>query len=144
MPFATAEDVAKRLGRTAAYEGAALDQVNTLLDLADDAILDAVDKTSAWVDDEDTMVPPALRAIAIEVVFRALLNPTGARSHSRTLGAFQESTSFRDSTGGVELTDSEERRARRAVYGTTSASAPVHAIVDDIGLPSDETGAVTT
>src|SRR4051794_7167844 len=110
MAFATADNVRRRLGRGSLTSDQTT-QAEMLLDAAATAILDAVDKTGAWADAQDTL-PAAFKDISIELVARVMLNPAGARSTSRQLGAFQESTSFRDGMGSLELTDSEEARAR--------------------------------
>lgn len=130
MSFATAGDVAVRLGRGPLTSGQTA-QATALLEQAAGAIADAVGKDAAWAAALNP-VPPVVRGVCIEAVVRVMLNPGGVRSQSAQLGAFQHAESFRDGMGALELTDSEERRVRRAVFGAGSGSVRVGGLIDDV------------
>lgn len=127
--FATREDVQIRLGR--ALTDAEGDKVDLLLILATGAIAEACDKDLEWATGLAT-VPTMLRILCIEVTFRALSNPDGLRSGSESLGAYSKSGTYADGAGAIELTEREERLARRAVYGTNSASSSPRSVVDRV------------
>lgn len=131
MAFATTEHIAARIGRDLTSEEQAT-QVPLLLELATNAILDAVDKTQEWAEALDE-VPPALSGLCIELVARVLLNPAGGRSISEQIGQHSRAVTFGPAaSAALTLTDAEERRARRAVYGSNSGSAPTRGIVTDL------------
>lgn len=133
MAFATAEDIAARLGRslTTSEEPA----VDLLLDAATALIALDVGKTEAWAA-ALTPVPTVLRVLCIELTTRALANPQGIANLSETLGAYSSSVRFRDYDGaGLCLTTTEGRLARRVVYGQDTASPTVGSILRDHSCP---------
>lgn len=131
--FATADDITGRLGRS--LTDAETTQVATLLELATLLIAEAAGKDQDWAD-ALTEIPGPLRLICIEAVFRVLQNPAGAASITETLGAYSY-TERHDSQAatavGLALTEPEERRVARAVWGTNSASALAQTAADDLG-----------
>jgi hypothetical protein len=128
MAFATADDVATRLGRALtsaeeAFAEAVIAQVTGL-------IADAVDRDIDWADALDP-VPQTLSSLCIEKVVRIGANPSALQRRSEQLGSYQHSEDY--STGsayGVCLTDAEEVRARRAVYGATTATTEPESMID--------------
>lgn len=128
--FATAAEVAARLGRELTEAETA--HVEMLLSLAASAIAAACDKDDAWAASLAEDVPNALRITSIEMVVRVLQNPGGVRSRSKTLGQFSTAESFADKSAELALTDAEERRVRRAVFGTGSGSAKAQTLIDEL------------
>lgn len=126
--FATRADVQTRLGR--ALTSGEEDQVDLLLVLSTGAIAEACDKDLDWVADLDT-VPQMLRILCMELTVRVLLNPQGLKSGSESLGAYSRSGTYAG-TGMLELTESEGRLARRAVYGSNSASSRPLSTTDEV------------
>lgn len=130
MLFATPDDVATRLGRelTAAEETFAAGVIADVTGL----IADAVDKDGEWAEALDP-VPQTLKSLCVEKVVRVAANPSALQRRSEQLGAYQVSEDY--STGsayGVCLTDAEELRARRAVYGASTASSSPRSLIDRI------------
>lgn len=121
--FASRSDVQTRLGRD--LTDAEADQTDLLLELATGAIAEACNTTSAL-----SPVPTMVRVLCIEVVTRVLLNPDGVKSGSESLGAYSHSATYANG-GGIELTDREERLARRAVHGRTTGSVPINSIFQE-------------
>jgi hypothetical protein len=132
MAFATADDLAARLGRT--FTAQEITQAEMLLDLASSAIAGACDKPDDWVA-ELAPIPPAVRVVCIEVCVRVMVNPDGVRSRQEMLGAYQHSESFHayfdPAAAGLRLTDDEVLRVRRAVFGTNTATTRLRSVVDD-------------
>lgn len=125
MAFATTDDVGARLGRTlTAGEETTVDY---LLDAASQVAADAVGQT---VDALEALTPdpPALRFITVELVCRALANPSGLDSLNETVGSYTYGARFRDS--GLSLTPAERLALRRAVNGVGIVSAPLGSILD--------------
>ncbi|MFI6444718.1 hypothetical protein [Kitasatospora sp. NPDC050543] len=87
------------------------DEYGLVHDLTEDAIRGEVGSRLAD--------PPqaGIKSLALAAAGRALTNPAGLRS--ATAGAMAET--YRDGPTGVELTDSELRRLRRAVGASTGA-----------------------
>ena len=110
-------------------------QAELLLELATLAIAGACDKDDAWAS-ALTPVPAIVRVTCIEAAVRVLVNPTGARSVSQQLGSYQRSESFHanfdPAAAGIQLTDAEELRVRRAVFGTSSGSSQARSVASDI------------
>lgn len=142
MTFATSSDVETRLGRslTTAEKATAEAVITTVTGL----IVDVVDRDSDWAEALDP-VPEALKAICVEKARQEIANPTGVRSESETLGAYQHSQTYRDSSEtAVFLTPFEERQVQRAVYGKNAASSSPRALPDRVieraeGRQVDET-----
>lgn len=130
MAFATAEDVATRLARDLTAEQGA--QAEFLLDIATAVIAGACGKDDAWAA-ALTPVPDLVMGMCVELVVRVMSNPTQARSMSEQLGQYQHSESFRDAAqgGGMLLAPWEELAVRNAVFGRTTASVRVKAVVND-------------
>jgi hypothetical protein len=126
--FATVDDVIARLGLAEMTVDQAA-QTTILLELATGLILDAVEKGDSWLDTLD-VIPPRLRVVCIEATVRGFVNPTGARSHSETLGAYSVSDSWADAAAGMQLSAAEERACRYAVYGTLTGSVNVGSVID--------------
>jgi hypothetical protein len=134
MAFATAADVAIRLGRAlTTAEEAMVDQV---IEEVTGLIVEAVGRDAAWAEDLDP-VPATLRSLCIEKAIAVGSNPNQAASTSEQLGAYQHSKTFRkiDASSDLFLTAGEERRVRRAVYGETTSSPRTPSIADDIFPP---------
>lgn len=133
MAFATVEDLATRLGRELTTTEAG--QGELLIELASLAIAGACDKTEAWIATVNP-VPALVRVTCLEAAVRVMVNPTGARSSSEQLGSYQRSESFHayfdPAAAGISLTEAEVLRVRRAVFGTSSGSATVESLADDI------------
>ena len=131
VTFCTPADIATRLGRdlTEAEQGT----VEMLCELVTGEIAAAVDKDADWPGSLEA-IPASLRTIAIEVVSRLMLNPTGLSSTSETLGAYSYTQRFGGDTmsqaggGGVALTAAAKRRVRRAVFGASVDSIEVASI----------------
>jgi hypothetical protein len=128
--FASLADMRARLGLSE-LDAVAAARCGLLLDLATAGIVAAVDKDDEWAA-EQAPVPNALRALCIEIVARVMANPSGARSASEQLGAYQHTESYADTGHSLELTDREVLRARQAVWGKTSDSAQATSVLDDI------------
>ena len=126
MPFATTTDVGDRLGRT--LTAGEETTVGLLLELAQGVIADAAGEDDAWAD-ELSPVPVVLKALAIELVCRALANPNSLESLQESLGQANYSARFREA--GLFLTPYEESLVRRAAGTTTSGSALVRSLVGD-------------
>jgi hypothetical protein len=130
MAFATAADVEKklkpRLGRAFTADETAAAAL--LLDGASAVIEVAIDKTEA---DLGADKPTVLRFIAIEVVARAMANPSGLASEQEGLGAYSHAERYLTEGGGLWLTELEERMARSAVHGQLSGTALTESILSD-------------
>jgi hypothetical protein len=115
VSFATAEDVATRLGRSLSATEAGTAEM--LLAGATGLIAQAADQTDAWADALEP-VPQMLAMLTIEIVARAMLNPQGASTVSEQLGAYQSTMSWTTGDGdsfGLYLSRVEERLVRRTL-----------------------------
>lgn len=128
--FATAQDVATRMGRelTAAEEAQAEFVIATVQGL----LVETVSKDAVWADALDP-VPLALRAICVEKARAVLANPTNIASQTESLGAWSHSETFPRSQDdiGIFLTDAEARIARFAVHGTNRASVMLGSVFQE-------------
>jgi hypothetical protein len=97
------------------------DQIETLLDDAEDTILREFPDLPERVGDGPGMVPlRRVRKVAARVVIRHLRNPSGARSAQEGAGPFQRATTYGgDEPGGMYLTDQD----RRELGGTKTGRA---------------------
>ena len=131
MPFATAEDVATRLGRVLTATETATAEM--LIEAATAVIAEAASKDDAWAT-ALTPVPNMLKFLAVEVVVRAMANPEALSRFQEQLGAYSSTKAFATATagGGLMLTDVEVNLVRRTVYGTLSGSVRVESLADDI------------
>lgn len=129
MAFATADDIASRLGRALGVSETA--PVDLLLELATGAIAAAADRDDDWAA-ALSPVPTMLKAICIELVVRALANPQNLDSMQEGLGAHQYSVRFRQA--GILPTEMEERIIRRTVYGTNAASTRANDLANHVGF----------
>lgn len=119
--FATADDVAARLGRT--LNAGETTSVEYLLGAAASVIADAAGKDDGWAITLDP-VPTPLKGLSVELVCRALSNPNSLAALREQIGTYQYSAQFRgdQAGGGLALTDTETLLVRRAVHGRTSGS----------------------
>lgn len=130
MAWPTNTEIASRLGR--ALTAAETDQVNLLLEQAIAEIATACGKDDDWADALDP-VPAALAGIVVEVVARTVASPIGLRSRQETLGQHSYSESFTDQLAqGLQLTDAEELKVRRIVFGSNSGGARAESMADDL------------
>lgn len=130
MPWPTKTDIASRIGR--ALTSAEDDQAELLLDQAVSLVAGACDKDDDWADALDP-IPTGLASIVIEATARAMAAPIGLRSRQETLGQHSYSESFPDQLAqGLQLTEAEELRARRIVFGSNSGGARAESIADDL------------
>lgn len=131
MSFATTDQLRIRL-RLTTLTTAQTEQAEQLLEQATGAIAAACDKTDTWSDALDP-VPSALAGMCLDVAARGFNATPGLRSEQETLGAYSHSVSFPDHAAtGVQLTEEEELRARRIVYGSNTASATGESIADTL------------
>lgn len=129
MAFATTTDVATRLGRD--LTAAETDAAELVIEVVTGLIAEAVNRDSDWATALDP-VPATLRLLCIEKAVSAIVNPHNVASLSEQLGQFQHSETYpRASDVGLYLSDDEERRARFAVHGITSASVRIQSVADD-------------
>lgn len=140
ITLCTPADVGTLLART--FTDAEALSVAMLCELATAAITDAVDQTPEWVAALDP-VPFGLRVMALELVRRAMPltsgNPTGLTSKSETIGEYSYTDRYENGGasangggGGMSLTDAEERRVRRIVWGRNSATTMPRTTVDQV------------
>ena len=130
MAWPTNTDIATRLARTLTTTEEA--QADLLLEQAVAAVADACGKDDDWADELDP-IPAALAGIVVEAVARAMSAPVGLRSRQETLGQHSYSESFNDDLAqGLQLTDAEELKVRRIVFGSNSGGARAESIADDL------------
>lgn len=125
MAFATAEELAARLGVT--LTDAQEDQAEAALDAATAVIAAELDA----VEDDIDPVSDLLKHVTITLALRAYSNPQGLENESERLGAYQHSAGYR-SGGNLELTGTERLLVRRAYFGTTSGSSKPESTVDEV------------
>lgn len=140
--FATLDQLALRLGKSSSADLTAAQQAqgDSLLELVTALITAAVDQSMEWAA-ALTPVPAVLRGVCLEAVARVMQNPSGARSESEQLGAYQHSQSFTDNAHGLVLTDAEVMLCRRAVHGRLSGSSRPLTTLDDL-IELSETGEI--
>jgi hypothetical protein len=128
MAFATAADVATRLGRNLTTEESAM--AEQVIESVTAQIVDAVDRDLDWAAALDP-VPGLLKSLCVEKVIVVGSNPQGLASESRTLGQASSSKTFqRSNDAGIFLTDQEQRLVRMAVYGSLSGSSTPRTVPD--------------
>lgn len=134
MPFATAEDIAARLGRDLTPEEIVTAQM--LCEGATSLIALEVSKTDAWADAliAAGTVPRVLRMLCIEIVNRVASNPEGLSSLQEQLGSYQYTRNFRAvaDAGGLLLSAAESMLANRVVWGSASGSFTPLTVVDEL------------
>lgn len=136
MALATTDDIATRLGRDLTDTEDA--QAELLITQATGLIALAAGKDDDWATTLSP-VPDALTSICIEAVARTMAVPIGVRSQQETLGSYNHSESYPDQlAAGIALTDAEELRVRRIVFGSTSASTYPDAIIHNVYDLDDE------
>lgn len=153
MPFATLNDLAVVMGRTdeGTFTDAEAAQGTLLLDLATGRIADGVGKDADWAE-ALTSVPATLRSVTLEAVRRvmgpSINNPTGVSSESETIGAYSHTVRYGENgssvtaeAAGLEITDDEMRKCRRAVWGRLSATT-MPATTLDLVVELAETGEI--
>jgi hypothetical protein len=122
--FATADDVAARLGRElTAGETATVDY---LLTMASAIIAEAAGKDDGWVVTLNP-VPQLLRGLSVELTVRALANPNQLAQLREQLGSYSYAATFA-SDAGMALKPVEVMLVRRTVHGATSGSAPMRSV----------------
>ena len=136
MAFATTDDVSARLGRN--LEASEIDAVTFLLDAATASVTLEAGRTDAWAA-ALTPVPAMLRFVTVDVVCRALANPSGLASLQEQLGSASYSARFRDAGGGLELTPSERRIVRLAAGRAATGSVAVESILTPLYSLDEET-----
>lgn len=130
MAFATAEDVATRLGRDLSAAEEALAEY--VIDSVTGEIVDAVDQDADWAT-ALTPVPSVFKTLCVEKVVVVGTNPNGLASESKTLGQASQSRTYqRSNDDGIFLTDSEKRKVREAYYGTLSGTSRTRSALDDV------------
>lgn len=137
MAWPTNADIALRLARdlSAAEEA----QADLLLEQAIAAVADACGLDDDWAA-ALTPIPAALAGLVIELVARTMAVPIGVRSTQEQLGQYSHTESYPDAfAGGLQLTDVEERRARRIVFGSNTATTRAESILNDV-YDLDDTG----
>lgn len=127
--FATLDDLAMRLGylTSADFTAKQVAQGTMLLELASGLIRDEAGRSAEWVPIPSSVT---LRAVVLEMVARVMTNPTGARSESETLAAYQHSVSYSDGASGLYLTDREMQLVRAAAGGSGRATTMPGTTVD--------------
>lgn len=132
--FATIDELAIRLGKTGAGDltAAQAAQGAMLLELVTGMIVSVVGHDDTWATALDP-VPVILRAVCLEAAARVMTNPSGARSQSETLGAYQHAESFTDNGHGLLLTDVEIALCRGAL-GSASGSVQIPSMYDPANL----------
>lgn len=118
--FATPEDVSTRLGR--ALSSAEAETVPFLLNMAAVVISDAVGKDDGWAVSLSP-VPQMLRLMSVELVCRALPNPSQYSQIRQQVGSYSIAVS--QASSGMTLSDAESLMLRRAVFGRTTDSVHV-------------------
>lgn len=135
--FATISDVQRRWMQE--LSSAQQDGVLWMLASATDLVLEAVDRDQAWAATVQ-VVPPVLRSICVEAVIRVLNNPQSVTQFNEQLGVYARGGQFMVqgplATTGLMLTELEERRARRAVYGESSGTARARSSFNDVVVES--------
>lgn len=126
MAFASTNDVAARLGR--ALTATESTSAGFLLEAAQGVIELAVEANEAAI----VPLPPVLRFMAVELVLRAMANPSNLISEQETLGVYQHTERFRSAESELLLTNLEELMVRQAVKGSLSGSVRIQSHVDDI------------
>lgn len=138
ITFCTPADIQTRLGRDLTDTEA--ETVAMFCELVTDEMAAVAAQDADWPATLDP-IPVPLRAIAIDVVSRVMVNPQGYSSTSETLGAYSYTQRYGSDTGngvagGLTLTSAEARRVRRAAFGAGVASIEVASIFDrELPLP---------
>lgn len=128
MAFATASDVAARLGR--ALTDAEETQAESALTALDGLIRDAVDRDADWTPDP---VPAAFKELSIQKAISVVVNPHNVAAHTKSLGAASRSETFpRAQDLGLFLSEAEGRALRSALWGSSSGSSSPRGVMDRI------------
>lgn len=90
------------------------------------AVIDECTKKPVSGDD----VPPVMRFVSIELVRRAMSNPSGLVSEQEGLGAYSHAERYM-TDGNLELKETEEAMVRRAVHGKLSGSSEPESLISD-------------
>lgn len=125
MAFATADDVATRLGRslTDAEEAIATDAISVV----EGQIIDEVDRDAAWATALDP-VPLVLKALCVGKAINAISRREPAIA-AESLGAHSV-TYARETSTDLFLDEREGRLVRQAVYGSLTGSSTPRALHD--------------
>lgn len=129
MAFATADDIATRLGRSLTDDERS--QATSVIADVTGLIADAASRDAAWAT-ALTPVPVALKALCVKKAISVISNPLGLASESERLGQHEHAQTFPRNGDGVDvfLTEAEERRVNWAIYGSNSGSSSPEAPVD--------------
>lgn len=119
--FATVDDVAARLGRTLTTTEHDT-QVPFLLHMAAAVIAEAVGYDDGWAASL-TPVPNLLRGMSVDLVCRAIDNPSQATQIRQQVGSYAYQAAW--DNPGLRLSDVEIRMLRRNIHGSTTASVHV-------------------
>ena len=134
MAIATIDDVAARMGLT--FTVAQEAQAELLLESATGIVAAAAGKDDDWAA-ALSPVPAVVKAITVEMVRRAMVNPSGLSSSSEQLGQYQYSEGYRQGAGELSITETERLQLRRAVWGTLAAGWRADTLADHLCRNSD-------
>lgn len=138
MAFATADDVATRLGRALTAAEIALSEY--VIASVTGQIVTIAGRDAAWAT-ALTDVPPIVKALCVEKAIAVGSNPSGLQAHSEQLGQASENKTFRRrDLPEILLTPEEELLVTEALYGS-GGSVPVESAVDAL-IEYAETGVI--
>lgn len=112
-PFATADDVAARLGRDLTEHETTL--ADSVIETVGGLILEAVERDEDWAEAQASL-PVLFETLCVEKAVALVAEPVPTVA-AETLGAYSV-TWARSSDAGVFLTKSEKRDLRREVWGS--------------------------
>lgn len=127
MAFATAEDVAVRMGRELSEPETST--VEAMLTSVAAMITQAAGRDDSWAEGLDP-VPEILKTVSIEAVSRGFSNPQSLSAFSESIGSYQYSQNF--TSAGLGLTTEESLMVKRAANESTTASPRIPSVLDDI------------
>ena len=128
MAFATAADVAGRLGRNLTIAEATA--ANAICAAVTGLIADTVGRSAAWAAALNP-VPITLSQMCVEKALQTVVNPHNVASVTEQIGSYQYAETYpRASDIGVFLSEAEERRVRRIVHGSNIASVSLGSILN--------------
>jgi hypothetical protein len=135
-PIATSDNVSDRLGR--ALSNAESAQADAVIATVTGLIADAAGVTVAALE-QLAPLPQTFKTLCIEKATMTVVNPQGLAAQSEQLGAHQQSSTFqRANDGGVYLTDSEERRVRRVLRGTSFTAVTLETPFSGPAVPESD------
>jgi hypothetical protein len=127
MAYATAADIETRL-KTRLGRPFTADEIAAAEFLCEgaSAVIDVCHGKSELADP-----PTILKFVAVEVVCRAMANPSGLQSEQEGLGAYTHAERY-VSDGNLWLKEIEENMVRRAVHGRLSGSSEAASLASDL------------